>query len=254
MTTAVEAAVPRTTSEDRFFLTMALAMATVIVAGFAFNLAMGRSTFSVPPIYHVHAFFFFGWTVIYTLQNVFVATGATHLHRRLGWIAMGWVPAMVVLGTAITVVSVRTHGGPPFFDEREFLFGAPFGIFCFAALVAFAIGMRKRTDWHRRLMLCAMALLTGPGFGRLLPTPLLIPWAWWITDFVFPAIFPVIGMFADWRRTGRVHPAWSVGLGAGFAALFLADVIAFSAWGTAITHAVVAGTPGAERIVTAHFP
>ena len=29
--------------------------------------------------------------------------------------------------------------------------------------------MRRRTDWHRRLMFCGMAILTGPGLGRLLP-------------------------------------------------------------------------------------
>jgi hypothetical protein len=27
-----------------------------------------------------------GWVGIYLLQNIFVATGRMHLHRRLGWI------------------------------------------------------------------------------------------------------------------------------------------------------------------------
>lgn len=245
---------PRMTSEHRFFLTMAIAMAAVLVVGFSLNVALGRSTFAAPLIFHIHAFVFFGWVALYVTQNALVATGAVRVHKRLGWLALLWVPAMVALGLAVTLHSVRSHGGPPFFDLNEFLIGNPASILCFAGLVAAAISLRRRTDWHRRLMFCAMAGLTGPGFGRILPTPLLIPWAWWIVALAVPLTFPLIGMIYDRRHSGRVHRAWFWGVGAMIAMHVIGEAIAWSPAGYALTEWAVAGTPGAERDWRAHFP
>ena len=61
---------------DRFFLILSLAMIAVILAGFSLNLALGRSSFGLPLIYHVHAFVFMGWILIYLAQNLLIATGA----------------------------------------------------------------------------------------------------------------------------------------------------------------------------------
>jgi len=239
--------------EPRFFFTMACAMAAVLVAGFSFNLAMGRSTFASPPLVHLHAFTFFGWVVLYVTQNALILTGNRRHHRQLGWLALLWIPAMVVLGTAMTIHSLRNGGGPPFFDQNEFLFGNPLGILTFAGLAGWAITVRANTGWHRRLMFCAMAVLTGPGFGRLLPMPLLIPWAWWVSNLV-PLIFPVIGMLADRRRYGAVHPAWYWGVGVTLAMLVVIDLLAYSAFGTGLTQQLLAGYPGGERSMAAFFP
>ncbi|MCH3776251.1 hypothetical protein, partial [Campylobacter jejuni] len=69
------------------------------------------------------------------------------------------------------------------------------------------------------------ALLVGPGVGRILPMPLLIPWAYQAA-FATLFIFPLIGMFADWRRDGRIHPAWWWGLGGMIATEVVTDLIA----------------------------
>lgn len=250
----IASARPGMTRDERFFFVTALWMAGLIVVGFSFNLAMGRSSFAVAPIFHVHAAIFFGWVVLYLLQSGLIAAGSVALHRRLGWLAAIMVPAMMIAGTMITLHSVRSHGGPPFIATNEFLFGNPMGLIYFGGMVLAAILARRNTGWHRRLMFCAMASLTGPAFGRLLPMPFLIPWAWWLAAFVFPAIFPLIGMWRDKRRTGRVHRAWYWGLGALFAAILVGDLIAYSPLGHSITQAVVAGTPGDDGDFSAHFP
>lgn len=244
-------ALPR---DERFFLTMALVMATVIVAGFSTNLLLGRSSFAAPLLHHIHAVIFFGWVTLYLTQNLLTARGSLALHRRLGWLSLAWVPAMILVGLLVILDSVQSRGGPPFFALNEFLIANTLALFCFAGLVAAAIVNRRRTAWHRRLMFCSMAMLTGPGWGRLLPTPLFIPWSWWVVGFAAPAIFPLIGMFADRRRNGRVHPAWWWGLGAVVAVHLIAEIIAFSPLGLAITHAVVDGTPGGARDFAPHFP
>lgn len=246
---------PRTAeqAERRFFLIMALAMATTIVAGFAFNFAMGRSSIDVPLIYHIHGMVFLGWIAIYVAQNGLIAANNVALHRRLGMIALLWVPLMVVLGLAIMIVSLRRTGGPFFFDQNEFLVSNTLMVMLFAVLVFTALRQRRHLGWHRRLMFVAMAILTGPGLGRLLPLPLFIPYSWWIV-ITLTMIFPLIGMIADKRRHGRVHPAWFWGVGSVLAALIIGDLIAYSPLGVALTEAVIAGTPGAERPMAAFLP
>ncbi|WEK41644.1 MAG: hypothetical protein P0Y64_09350 [Candidatus Sphingomonas colombiensis] len=239
---------------DRFFLIGAFLMAAVIVAGFAVNLALGRSSFGLPLIFHVHAFIFFGWVALYLTQNVLIELGSVRVHRTLGWMAVLWVPAMVAMGTAITVYVVRMNIAPPFFDAREFLFGNPIAILCFAGLVATAIAMRRRTPWHRRLMFSAMAILTGPGFGRLLPMPFMIPWSWPIAAVAAPLLFIVAGIVADWIRLRSVHPAWLCAVAAILSTHLVSQALAFSALGETVTREVIAGMPGANRSFAPHFP
>lgn len=229
--------------DDGFFVRGAIAMTVVIVAGFSVQLALGRSSFSAPPVVHAHAVVFMGWVAIYLLQNAFVAMGRTALHRRLGWLAAMWTVPMLVLGCAVTVALVRRGQVPFFFRPQQFLIFDPLSLLAFAGLTAAAIRLRRRTDWHRRLHFCAMSILLGPGFGRLLPMPLLSPWAWEATLAACLA-FPLVGMGFDLRRTGRVHPAWSWGAGTIIASALLIEAITYSPVGGAIYRAVVVGSPG----------
>ncbi len=100
--------------DDRFFLSMALVMAAIIVAGFSMQLAMGRSSFSAPPLVHFHAVIFFGWVVIYVTQSALVTRGSMPLHRRLGWLAAAWATTMVGVGIFTTMTMAR-QGTVPFF-------------------------------------------------------------------------------------------------------------------------------------------
>ena len=239
--------------ELNFFRIMSLVMASVILAGFAMNLAMGRSTFVVPIIYHVHAFVFFSWVALYVTQTWMIAGDHVSLHRALGQIAYGSAPLMVVMGFAIMLTSLRRTGGPFFFDQNEFLFSNSMLLVLFGAMVITALRRRRHMGWHRRLMLTAMSILTGPGLGRLLPLPLMIPNAWRIM-MICTLIFPVIGMVADKRRYGHVHLAWFWGVGAILLTQILADFVAYSSFGVGVTQAVVNGSPGSARPMAAFLP
>lgn len=237
----------------RFFTAMMLVMAFVIVAGFSFNLAMGRSSFDAPWPLHVHGLVFMSWLGLTAAQALTIATGNVALHVRLGKLAYLWIPAMVAAGVMIILVSLRTTGGPFFFSKNEFLVSNTAGLLTFGGLALWALRQRRYTGWHRRLMLVAMSILTGPGLGRLLPMPLFIPNAW-TTIIVITFIFPVIGMIVDWRRDGRVHPAYWWGMGINVGVFALSMVIAYSPLGYAFTEWVTAGTPGAERPMQAFLP
>ncbi|MBA3879981.1 MAG: hypothetical protein C0500_09730 [Sphingobium sp.] len=231
---------------------MAFVMAGVLIAGFSFNLAMGRSTFARPLLVHAHAIIFMGWIVIYLAQNWFATQGPIALHRRLGWVAVGWLCLMLYFGTAVTVMNVRAGTVPFFFQPLHMLVFDPLSLIGCMALIGAGIAQRKHTGWHRRLNYCGMALLVGPGVGRLLPMPLLIPYAYQAAFWTL-LIFPIIGMIADWRRDGRVHPAWFWGLGGMIATEALTNLITFTPIGLALYEAVTAGSPGAA-IAPLAFP
>ena len=246
---------PRTAeqAERRFFLIMALAMSATIVAGFALNLAMRRSSFAVPAFFHVHAIVFMGWIALYVAQAITIASGRRALHITLGKLAYLWIPLMVAAGTMMVILVARRTGGPFFFSVNEFMIGNLSGLLCFGGLALWALRRGRHSGWHRRLMLCAMTVLVGPGLGRLLPLPLMIPNGWTIS-FIATLIFPAIAMLWDLRRRGRVHPAYWWGTGINVTAFTASLLLANSALGLALTSMVIEGTPGAARPMAAFLP
>ncbi len=239
--------------ERRFFFILSAAMAGTIVAGFSLNLAMGRSTFAVPLAYHAHAVIFMGWLAFFLVQAWTMATGRRAMHRRLGRVASYYVPVMVLAGIAIMVVVARRTGGPFFFAQNEFFVSNVALLLCFGVLALWALRVPRQIGWHRRLLICALTILTGPGLGRLLPLPLMIPYAWPLT-IAATLVFPAIAMAGDLRRHGRIHPAYLWGTGVYIATFVASMLIAYSPLGYALTRAVVAGSPGAERPMGAFLP
>jgi hypothetical protein len=243
MATLAQRPILPTAGDERFFLRAAIVMTVTIVAAFALQWAMGRSTFAAPVRVHIHAFFFVGWVGIYLLQNVFVATGRMTLHRRLGWVGAFWIVPMVVMGCVVTVAMVRQAHVPFFFRPLQFLVFDPIAVITFAGLTVAAVRMRRRTEWHRRLHFCAMSMLLAPAFGRLLPLPLLQPWAW-EAAFAASLLFPLVGCWWDTRRTGRVHPAWRWGIATMIASFVLVEAITYSPVGIRLYETVASGSPG----------
>lgn len=231
--------------EEAFFAKMAIAMALIVVAGFSMQLAMGRSTFAAPLRVHVHAVLFMGWVAIFVTQSQLATRGPLALHRKLGWLALGWIVLMLAAAMTVIVAMARNGTVPFFFTPQHFLLADPLTLVGFVGLTGGAIVLRKQTDWHARLHMGAMAILTGPAFGRLFPMPLLVPWAFEAAG-MGSALLILVGMIRDKRRNGSVHRAWWFGLATLVGTLALARILAFSPIGEAIYQATVAGYPGAE--------
>lgn len=240
-------------SERRFFLVMAVVMAATTVAGFAFNVAMGRSTFAAPLFVHIHAFVFLSWLALYIGQTWLIARNDVRLHRALGVFATGWVLVMAVVGTMMSISTLKRTGGPFFFDQNQFLFSNIAQLFCFVLVILWAVRERRYRGWHRRLMYVAMASITSPGLGRLLPLPLMIPNAWHI-GMAATLVFVVAGVIADLKHHRRVHPAWFWGVACFVGAQVAADMLAYSPWGEQVTRDLLAGSPGAKRPMAAFLP
>lgn len=240
-------------AEDRdFFLRGAIAIAVAVVAGFSLQLAMGRSSFSSPLPVHLHAAVFMGWIAIYLTQNILAAHGDLSLHRRLGWIAAAWMVPMVILGVYVTVAMVRRGQVPFFFQPLNFLIFDPIALATFVGLTVGAIVNRRRTDWHKRLHFCGTSMLLGAPLGRLLPLPLLAPWAYEAT-LAAALLFPISGAIADIRRSGSVHPAWKWGIATMIASLLITNAITYGPLGQAAYRQATAGSPDA-KIAPLAFP
>lgn len=230
-------------SDERFFFRAAVVMTITVVAGFSLQYVMGRSTFASPIRVHIHAFFFMGWVAIYLTQNFLVASDRIELHRRLGWIGAFWIIPMVIMGSVVTVAIVRNGHVPFFFRPLQFLVFDPLTVLTFAGLTAAAVRLRRQTEWHRRLHFCGMSMLLAAPLGRLLPMPLLQPWAW-ETGFAATMLFPITGALRDQLRHHQVHPAWRWGMATMVACFVLIEAITYSPVGRSLYRAVTAGSHG----------
>lgn len=249
---ATSQAAARLRGDERFFLVTAIVMTLTLVAGFSIQLAAGRSTFAAPWPVHVHALLFFGWTAFFMTQIGLAATGSVAMHRRLGWLALALIPAMVAVGTATTVRMVRHGTVPFFFTPGYFLIMDPLTVIVFGGLALWAIRLRRRSDWHRRLMICAMAMIMGPGFGRILPMPLLPPYAGLIS-VASGGVFMLAGAIADRRRDGRVHPAWLWGMGVLAGSIAFAEIVGKSEAAASLVRFVAQASPG-ESVPPLAYP
>lgn len=229
--------------DARFFFKLAVAIAITNVIAFSVHFALGRSTLAVPAVYHLHGLTYMGWLAIFVTQHWLAATGRIAHHRLLGRLAMAWVVLMVVMGVAITVTVIQRGTVPFFFLPQHFLIANPLTLLAFVGFVVAAIAMRRQSDWHRRLHLCAMAMILGPAFGRLLPAPLMVPYAFEISTLA-GLIFPLIAVVREWRA-GAVHRLWRWALPVLPAVLLIAHALGHSALASNIYGWVAAGTPGA---------
>ncbi|WP_176596569.1 MULTISPECIES: hypothetical protein [Sphingobium] len=194
-----------------FYLGMSVAIAATVIGGFgSFALRGLVDVGRVPYWVHVHGAVFVSWTLLFVMQNAFVHRGSMTLHRRMGWAAVGLAAAMVPLGIVTVSMAVVLDRVPPFFTPPIFLALSALELIAFVTLLTGAIRLRRRTEWHRRLMLCAMIAIIGPALGRILPMPLLGPWGG-LAVLGGQLLFVAVGIAHDLASRGRVHPAYGVG-------------------------------------------
>jgi hypothetical protein len=193
--------------ERRFFAGMAVAFALTVLAGFSrsyyFNGFAGER-FELSPLLHWHGAAYTAWILLLVVQTLLVAAQRTDLHRRLG--VAGAVLAVVMIGLGTAVAITRTASGaiadagvPPL----VFLAVPLFGMVVFASLVGAALLLRRRSVFHKRLMLLATLELVTAAVSRL---PFVENWGpvgfFGVTD-----LFIVVIAVYDYATTRRINPA-----------------------------------------------
>jgi uncharacterized membrane protein YozB (DUF420 family) len=232
---------PATSVGRRFYLIMSLLMATVFIGGFSqtvpgdFAPAPG-----LPLLLHVHGAVFTLWVLVFVAQPAFVARGSIKLHRQIGMFGAGLAGAMVIMGVAATLFAIRYKMVPPFFPPGIFLVMNLIGILVFGGLVAGGVVLRRKSEWHKRLMLCATISILGPGLGRLLPMASFGKAAPLVMFGVILA-FALAGPVVDLIVRKRVHPAYFWGVSAILLSMILIGPLAFTPPALALLKLLQAG-------------
>jgi hypothetical protein len=198
--------------ERTFFLLMAFAIAITVVTAFWFFRTAGFASFSAPWWVHVHAVTFMTWIGFYLVQNALIWRGDGKLHRKLGYFGAFWAGWMVVVGVVLTPLTLAVGRSPPFFTPAYFLALDWVNIVVFAGLFIAGFRNRRRTEWHRRLMLCATVCLIAPAIGRLMILGGMEMTAPMNVALLLPYV--IAGILADLVIRRRVHPAYAWGTGA----------------------------------------
>jgi len=206
-----------------YFSVVGVLLLVLSIVAFSDNLFtdVGQPSNSDPK-FVVHGLFGLAWYVLLAVQANLVRVRNVKLHMTLGVAAF-----VVALGVAITTVYIFVvlwtgwdRMAPDVRANRLLLPG-------FAACVFLAWLLRRRPDWHKRLLFVGTFLMLGPVLGRTYD-PLVVSWL----KPLFPAFtarfdealyqtffwsgwtgfFLSLSIY-DRRILGRVHPATAAGAG-----------------------------------------
>jgi len=193
-----------------FYLAFAAMAVAAVGIGFSttYFIPGPRGTLNIPWIVHVHGWSAMTWVLFLVAQVALVRSGRARLHRQIGNAAIPLAIAIWASGIAVGVWVV----GRDLPTQGDFsyagLVGTVSSLSIFLALVIAAVLLKRRSDWHKRMMLLATIVVLWPAFFRFrhlmpfVPRPEL-----WLGLFL--ADLPIL--LAAWRdhlRWGAVHPVW----------------------------------------------
>lgn len=192
---------------ELFWHRMAIGLAIFIVFGFLqFALRGFVDPVAAPFWVHVHGVAMLAWLALLIAQPTFVSRDNLVRHRQLGRIGGLLALFITCLGVFTGIASLILNRFPPFFTPPYFLALTVTESLVFGMMVAWAIRRRRATDWHRRLMIGATIILLEPALGRLLPIPIMGPWAEPAVALCQLAVVAMIATY-DRRSRGAIHPA-----------------------------------------------
>jgi hypothetical protein len=188
----------------------------------------------------LHGIIATSWLGLHFTQARLIATHRVALHKKLGIFTACVGALLAVQALNLGIEGVAAGRAPPGRDPLQFL-SVPIGTTSmFALFLASALLLRKKREWHKRLMLLATTALLLPAAGRLdsmIMLPLGLPRA--VIGLWLTVAFVAWAWWHDWRTRGRVHPALLCGGLLLVASVPLRRWVGMQEWWTPIAHWVV---------------
>lgn len=210
-----------------FPVLVATALAAAALIGFARTYYL-RFLFDLPPLgrlAHVHGILSTLWLALHYTQARLVATHRVDIHMRLGILGAVLGTVLVLQAAWLSIAGAAAGHAPPGRVPWQFLSVSLGTTSMFALFFSAALMLRRRSEWHKRLMMLASAVLLVPAIGRLdgllyvhLGTPRTV------LPLIVSAGFVAWACRNDWLRFKRVHPAYVYG------GTLLLVAIPFRAW------------------------
>ncbi|MBS0569197.1 MAG: hypothetical protein JSS28_01180 [Proteobacteria bacterium] len=196
--------------EHRYYVAAAIGVIVVVLAGFSIDIPLLSHLGTLSVLVRLHGLIMLGWIALFFVQALLVARQRVDLHMRLGIFGVVLAIAVVIADTATVIAASRLggHHMPSHMSVPLFLARGLFSLFLFAVLVAGALALRKRrSDWHKRLMLLAALLLLDAALARFISV-----YTSWTVDFSTVRDGLVLACIAiDTFRNRRLHPAFAIG-------------------------------------------
>jgi hypothetical protein len=160
--------------ETKAFILAHVFLLCVVLIGFARTFYL-RNVFmasSLPDRLAIHGIALTLWFVLVVAQGWLIQSENRVWHKRLAWLAVPVVIGVDVTGFWVTtkLLATLTSAKDP---ENMFIWADYASLLSFTAMVGTAVAFRHRLATHRRLILFASILLTGPAIGRVALWPIL---------------------------------------------------------------------------------
>ena len=231
-----------------FYVGMAATFVLIAFGGFVptYWARLAHGSFGGGPLLHWHGMLFFGWTLFFLMQTLFVATGRVANHRNWGLVGISLATAMAISVVIAAIRTIKVAEAISMGDEaRRFAIVSLTGLVLFAAFFTLAIVNVRRAEWHKRYLIVATVPLMQAAAARVFMTLFAPPGAVGPPP-VFVAVPPgllvdlliVVGMVHDWRTRGRPHPVYVVGLAVNLGVQLLCVPLSTTAAWMAIARAV----------------
>jgi hypothetical protein len=226
---------PRIKFDRRFYLGAGLIALALVFWGFAptYYLKLVFGAPALPARLHIHGAVMSSWLLLFFAQACLISARRVDWHRRLGVVGIVIAILVVILGSTTTFNAAAREVGRHS-DEAN----ARVTVLClelvqmalFGGLVTAAIAMRRRADFHKRLMLLATACLMPSAFSRI-PLNLTFMVSNFMSILILFNLCVIVPALIDTLRNHRLHPAFGWGGLIVIGALNLAYPIAISpAW------------------------
>lgn len=203
----------------RYFALISATLLVLAVWGFSDNLFWdtGQPSNSDPK-FVVHGLFCLAWFIVFFVQSMLVANRNAALHRKLGLVGLA-----IAVGTIISTVYLFAaiwkgwENMAPFVKANRVLFAS------YAICVCWAFYLRRRSAWHKRLMLVGTLFMMEPILSRVFGTAEItilkglsdgqLDFYWYVVVFsLWAGLFLSLFVY-DWLTSKRFHPVTLGGAG-----------------------------------------
>lgn len=204
--TAAASETPRNI-DQRLFIGAAMGVALIVFIGFARSYYL-RSLFGLPVLpllVHAHGLLMTTWTVLFLTQTCLIAAQRVEWHRRLGVFGTVLAILIVAVGAVVTFQAAAGVVRAPPTHPPGFLVILGFNMVdlaIFAGLIGTAIALRRRGDYHKRLMLLATLSLLGQPLARVVSDSHAV---------LLLYLCVLICVAVDTFRNRRLHPVFAWG-------------------------------------------
>ncbi|HUA26093.1 MAG TPA: hypothetical protein VMA54_18330 [Steroidobacteraceae bacterium] len=212
--------VSRLPAERRFYVSAAVGITVVVLAGFSVDVDLLHSMSRLTTLVRLHGAVMLAWIALFVTQTVLIARWRVDWHRRLGIFGAALAAAVLITGSATSIVASRLGGEhlPSGMPPQLFLARSLFLLLAFAILVSSAIALRGESGWHKRLMLLATIVLLDAALARFIN----VYTNWDLDPAIARDLFVILCVAIDTWRYRRLHPAFL----AGALLLFVMDPLA----------------------------